>query len=192
MRWLFGIALVISLAFNAYFIVGEVVYYRGMAWAKSMEKAFGGKVEDISWAKGQSMFKDSLKKKFPELAGKKYFYINMWAMFCGPCIKEMPWLDSLAGAMDRKDVAYIFLSGESDKATKAMIERKKFKIKNFVYLNNMSDFISAVYNEQKKKSIIYPTIVIIDNKDKIIKYETGAYENANEAKEFLDEIGDLE
>ena len=143
-RLFFGIALVITLGFNVYFIIDEVVYQRNMEWGKRMEKAFGGKVEDISWDKGRAMFKDSLKKKYPELADKKYFYINMWAMFCGPCIKEMPWLDSLAGAMERKDVAYIFLAGESDKATNSMLERKKYKIKNFVYLNNMSDFISAV------------------------------------------------
>ena len=191
-RLLFGIALVGTLAFNAYFIIDEVVYQRNMEWGKRMEKAFGGKVEDVSWTKGLAMLKDSIKKKHPELAGKKYFYVNMWAMFCGPCIKEMPWLDSIAGTMERKDVAYIFLAGESDKATNAMIERKKFNIKNFVYLNNMSDFISAVYNEQKKKSISYPTIVIFDDKDKIIKYEVGAYENITEAKEFVDLIGKLE
>lgn len=192
MKWLIGIVLTLSLAANGYFIWNEIRYGQRMEWGKSMEKAFGGKVEDVSWTKGLAMLKDSIKKKHPELADKKYFYVNMWAMFCGPCIKEMPWLDSLAGTMERKDVAYIFLAGESDKATNAMIERKKFKIKNFVYLNNMSDFISAVYTEQKKKSISYPTIVIFDNKDKIIKYETGAYENKNEAKEFVDLIRDLE
>lgn len=192
MKWLIGILLTLSLAANGFFIWNEIRIRQNMEFGKTMEKAFGGKVEDVSWTKGLGMLKDSLDKKHPELAGKKYFYINMWAMFCGPCIKEMPWLDSLAGTMERKDVAYIFLAGESDKATNAMMERKKFKIKNFVYLNNMSDFISSVYNEQKKKSISYPTIVIIDNKDKIIKYETGAYENVTEAKEFLDLIGKLE
>ena len=191
MKWLIGILLTLSLAANGYFIWLEIRYHRNMEWGKRMEKAFGGKVEDVSWAKGLPMFNDSLRKHFPELKTKKYFYINMWAMFCGPCIKEMPWLDSLAGVIERKDVAYIFLAGESDKATKAMIERKKIKNKNFVYLSNMSDFISSVYNEQKKKSIAFPTIVILDNKGKIVHYETGAYENLKEAKEFVDLIEKL-
>lgn len=191
MRWLFGIALIVSLAFNAYFIAGEVVYYRGMQWAKSMEKAFGGKVENIPWTKGLPMFNDSLSKHYPELKTKKYFYINMWAMFCHPCIKEMPLLDSLAGTIERKDVAYVFLSDNSYKATKDLLVRKKFNIKNFVYLDNMDDFISSVYNEQKKKSKVFPTIIILDNKGKIVHYETGAYENIKEAKEFVDLIGKL-
>ncbi len=192
MKRLIGILLTLSLGANVFFVWSEIQYRQMIEYGKSMEKAFGGKVEDVPWTKGLAMLKDSIKKKNPELAGKKYFYVNMWAMFCSPCIKEMPWLDSLAGTMERKDVAYIFLAGESDKATNALIERKKFKIKNFVYLNNMSDFISAVYTEQKKKSISYPTIVIFDNKDRIIKYETGAFENIAEAKEFVDLIEKLE
>ncbi|HWY11173.1 MAG TPA: redoxin domain-containing protein [Bacteroidia bacterium] len=191
MRWLFGIALVISLAFNAYFIVGEVVYYHQMEYGKILNKAMGGSVGDVKWGKGLEMFNDSVKKKYPELSGKKYFYINMWAMFCSPCIKEMPWLDSLSGTINRMDVAYIFLAGESDKATNSLIERKKFKIKNFVYLNNMNDFISSVYNEQKKKSVVYPTVLIIDSKGKIYHSSTGAFENQNETKEFVDLINKL-
>ena len=151
-----------------------------------------GSVGDVKWGKGLQMFNDSVKKKYPELKTKKYFYINMWAMFCHPCIKEMPWLDSLSGTIDRKDVAYIFLAGESDKATNSLIERKKFKIKNFVYLNNMNDFISSVYNEQKKKSVVYPTVLIIDAKGKIYHSSTGAFANRNEAKEFVDMINKLE
>src|SRR5688500_13869120 len=108
MRWLFGIALVVSLSVNAYFIKEEVVYYRNMAFMKIMNSAMGGSVGDVTWGKGLGMFNDSLRIKFPELSAKKYYYINIWASFCGPCIKEMPWLDSLAGTIERKDVGYIF------------------------------------------------------------------------------------
>jgi thiol-disulfide isomerase/thioredoxin len=192
MRWLFCIALVISLSFNAYFIIDEAQYQRQMAFMKIMNSAMGGSVGDVTWGKGLGMFNDSLKTKFPELSGKKYYYINMWALFCHPCIKEMPWLDSLAGTIERKDVAYIFLQGNSDKSTNDLLERKKFKIKNFVYLNNMEDFISSVYNEQKKKSVVFPTVLIIDSKGKIYHSSKGAFENRNEAKEFVDLIEKLE
>jgi peroxiredoxin len=104
----------------------------------------------------------------------------------------MPWLDSLAGTIERKDVAYIFLANNSDKSTNDLLERKKFKIKNFIYLNNMEDFVSSVYNEQKKKSVVYPTVLIIDAKGKIYHSSTGAFSNFNEAKEFVDLIGKLE
>ncbi|HWY11167.1 MAG TPA: TlpA disulfide reductase family protein [Bacteroidia bacterium] len=191
MKWLLGILLTLSLGANTYFVWREIKYRENVEWGKRMDKAFGGKVENIPWSKGLPMFNDSLKKHYPKLKTKKYFYINIWAMFCHPCIKEMPLLDSLAGTIERKDVAYIFLSDNSYKGTKDLLVRKKFNIKNFVYLDNMDDFISSVYNEQKKKSKVFPTIVILDNKGKIVHYETGAYENVKEAKEFADLIEKL-
>lgn len=193
-KWLFGIALFISLALNVLNIIGEIGYQRQMEFVRVMNKAMGGGVDAsaVSWGKGLEMFNDSLMKKFPEQAGKKYYYINMWAMFCQPCIKEMPWLDSLAGEMNRKDVAYIFLSNTSDKSLNDLLKRKKFSIKNFIYLNNLGDFISSVYKEQKKKTVVYPTVLVIDAKGKIYHSSTGAYENMNEAKEFIDLIENLE
>ena len=193
-KWLFGIALFISLALNVLNIIGEISYQRQMEFVKVMNKAMGGGVDAsaVSWGKGLEMFNDSLQKKFPEQAGKKYYYINMWAMFCGPCIKEMPWLDSLAGTIKRKDVAYIFLSNTSDKSTNDLLSRKKFRIKNFVFLGNLGDFISSVYYEQKRKTMLYPTVVVVDSTGKLCKFSTGAYENFEDAKEFVKMIESLE
>ncbi len=193
-KWLFGIALFVSLALNVLNIIGEIGYQQQMEFVKVMNKAMGGGVDAnaVSWGKGLEMFNDSLHIKFPEQAGKKYYYINMWAAFCMPCIKEMPWLDSLAGQIKRKDVAYIFLSNCTDKSTDDLLKRKKFNIKNFIYLGNLGDFISSVYKEQKKKTIVYPTVLIIDAKGKIYHSSTGAYGDFNEAKEFAEMIEKLE
>ena len=66
----------------------------------------------------------------------------------------MPWLDSLAGELD-KDVGYFFVSEMSDAAAENCFKGKNYKIKNFVFLNNMKEFVSALCKE--KKTNAWPT-----------------------------------
>ena len=65
-------------------------------------------------------------------------------------------------------------------------------IKNFIFLNDMSDFISAICNEQGVKGKSYPMVLILDNKGKVLHYSVGAYQNLKEAAEFSEMINKLE
>lgn len=191
MKWLLYIVFLVSVGFNVYFYLDNRKYKENERFGKLLAKAMGSELSKTSFKDGFKQFTDSLRAKNPELASKKYFYISTWAGFCAPCIKEMPWLDSLAGTAD-KNVAYVFVSGMSDNSANAILKRRQYNIKNFVFLNNQNDFISSICNERKEKTIVYPMQMIYKNNGDPVYYETGAYESAKEAVDFVDEINKLE
>jgi thiol-disulfide isomerase/thioredoxin len=190
MKWILSILLLISIGFNVYFFIDNKKYEENKCFGEYMSKAMGSDINKTTFKDGFRQLKDSLKKKAPELLSKKYYYLSTWAAFCAPCIKEMPWLDSLAGTT-HKDVAFIFLSGMSESAANSIIARRKYKIQNFIFLNNQDDFISSVCNEKKVKTIVYPVQMIFKNNGDPVYYETGAYESVKEAAEFVEEINKL-
>ena len=46
----------------------------------------------------------------------KYLYIDMWATWCGPCRREMPYLIELEKKMEGKNITFLGLSTDEDKA----------------------------------------------------------------------------
>ncbi|AWO00448.1 redoxin [Chitinophaga alhagiae] len=49
--------------------------------------------------------------------------INLWATWCAPCIKELPWFEQLAQQMKNKPVKFIFLSLDMEDAYPQQINR---------------------------------------------------------------------
>ena len=46
----------------------------------------------------------------------KYVYIDMWATWCGPCRREMPYLKALAEKFEGAEIIFLGLSIDRDKA----------------------------------------------------------------------------
>jgi len=104
--------------------------------------------------------------KTNELHGK-ILIINCWSITCGPCIKEMPYLNDLKN--DLKSDKYVFLGITFDDTESITKFFKSDKLKN--YLNNQNPtFNFRIIPNQKTllNNILgvhsYPTTFIVDQK----------------------------
>jgi thiol-disulfide isomerase/thioredoxin len=171
------IVLFLSVGFNV-FSIWAVIRIRNN---KIQSEAFGSVINKTTWANGLELFRTKLKEKDKSCANKKYYYVNIWTNWCAPCIKEMPCLDSLAGTL-RTDIGYIFVSDISEDIANSCIKKKNYHLKNFIFLNDMNDFISGICNEIKIKSKSYPMVLILDQEGEIYHYSVGTSENLAELK----------
>ncbi|KIC02940.1 MULTISPECIES: TlpA disulfide reductase family protein [unclassified Flavobacterium] len=107
----------------------------------------------------QVAFKDILKK----YKGKT-LVIEVWASWCGDCVKAMPQVKELQA--NNPDVSYLFLSADktADK-WKAGIEKHEIKGDHFM----MNDGMKGVFGKAIDLDWI-PRYIIVDKKGKIVLY----------------------
>jgi len=168
-KTVFRIALAISLGFNIYFIY---TFYQGYRFAKVFDASMQGRYDNIS--DGTAYLLGRIAREQPQLLGKKYYFLSIWNMACGPCIKEMPVLDSLAALIPRKDIGYIHLTENSDRLVQAFLKRRQLSPKQFIYMNDGNDYIMALIRSQGLKGKGYPLQAIISSKGEL-KYFAGNY-----------------
>ncbi|WP_447642070.1 MULTISPECIES: TlpA family protein disulfide reductase [Chitinophagaceae] len=104
---------------------------------------------------------DSLTSKFKGNA----IYIDIWASWCAPCRREMPYSAALREKYKNKEVVFIYISTDLDKLAwkKACIEEKLEGNNSFVLSNN---FNSMFANKYKIKTI--PRYMLIGKDGKMI------------------------
>jgi thiol-disulfide isomerase/thioredoxin len=171
------ILLAVSIGFNVFFVWAVIRIHNN----KVKSEEFGGVINHTTWTRGLESFVTKLKEKDESLANKKYYFINVWVTWCIPCVIEIPRLDSLAGTLN-KDVAYVFVSDQTDKIISDCIKRKKYNINNFVFINDMNDFVSGICNERTVTEKSYPINLIADNKGNIYFFSIGTFETVQEVK----------
>lgn len=191
MKWILSISIVLSVSLNAYLIYDDVRHSYNQELVRSVNRSMGLEVNKTQWPQGLKMFQTKLKEKNKALVGKKYYYINIWTASCKPCIREMPWLDSIAGTLN-KDVGYIFLTDMNNEVATNIIKNKNYDLKKFILLNDMNDFVSGICNERKTRNKVYPMALILSNKGEVLHFSTGAYSNKREAAGFAELINKLE
>ena len=71
---------------------------------------------------------NGLERHFADWRGKGII-LNFWATWCGPCVREMPSLDRLAGQVADEGIVVIPISGEQNgrAIVRAFYERKGIK-----------------------------------------------------------------
>ncbi len=131
------------------------------------------RVQDIAYENGLSVFFEKMKQVNPELKKKHYYYFSAWNVRCGACIEEMPMLDSLSGSLS-ENIGCIYVSDDSDETIRAFLKRKHISSKHFTYLNDMDDFISAVYSSQNIKHKVFPTHFVTDSVGRILFFKEGS------------------
>ena len=107
----------------------------------------------------QTAFKDILKK----YKGKT-LVIEVWASWCGDCVKAMPKLKELQA--NNPKVSYLFLSADKT-AEKWKIGIEKHELKGDHFM--MNDGMKGVFGKAIDLDWI-PRYIIIDKKGKIVLY----------------------
>lgn len=113
----------------------------------------------------QFNFKDINGKKVSlnDLKGK-LVYIDVWATWCGPCKDELPALQKIEKAYQKKKIAFVSISVDEDpKAWKKMVKEKNLSgIQLIADRNWKSSFVES-YRIQG-----IPRFILIDSEGKII------------------------
>jgi thiol-disulfide isomerase/thioredoxin len=108
-------------------------------------------------------------------AGKKVF-VNFWATWCAPCIREIPSINRAAAELADEDFVFLFASDEDIETINIFLMEREFP-GNFVKLNGFfaTYGIGAV-----------PSSWLLDENGDVIVTWAGAYEW--DSAEMLDEI----
>ena len=69
-----------------------------------------------------------------DLAGieERVVFVNNWATWCGPCVREMPTIEALAERFETDDVAFVIVSDESLETVKTYVEEAGWELPIYV------------------------------------------------------------
>ena len=99
-----------------------------------------------------AMDKDGKTVKLSDFKGKKV-YINMWASWCGPCMREIPELEKTYQKLkDNKDIVFLSMTSPNDSEFKNQSPQDKGK--------------DVILNKAKELGATYP--VLFDVNDRFI------------------------
>ena len=99
-----------------------------------------------------AMDKDGKTVKLSDFKGKKV-YINMWASWCGPCMREIPELEKTYQKLKNdKDIVFLSMTSPNDSEFKNQSPQDKGK--------------DVILNKAKELGVTYP--VLFDVNDRFI------------------------
>ena len=99
-----------------------------------------------------AMDKDGKTVKLSDFKGKKV-YINMWASWCGPCMREIPELEKTYQKLkDNKDIVFLSMTSPNDSEFKNQSPQDKGK--------------DIILNKAKELGVTYP--ILFDVNDRFI------------------------
>lgn len=119
--------------------------------------------------------KPSPKFNYPNVAGEnlslddlkgKLVYIDVWATWCGPCIREIPSLKSLAADYKDKDVAIVSISIDPEKDHEKWLNMVKEKDLQGYQIFADKDWHSDFVRDYNIEGI--PRFILLDQEGKII------------------------
>ena len=105
----------------------QMISYFTNAYSKSTKIRKGNvspKFENYVDYKGGTKSLDSFKGK--------YVYIDVWATWCGPCVRQIPFLKSLEKEYHNKNIAFVSISTDESRRSGGSWEAAEKKWRDFV------------------------------------------------------------
>jgi thiol-disulfide isomerase/thioredoxin len=93
----------------------------------------------------------------------KTVFINFWETWCGPCVQEMPAIESARQQTDSTKIVFITIAEEDPGLIKAFKDRHDFHFNFFISQKKFSDLGVNTY----------PTTYVIDKDGKIVLTKIG-------------------
>lgn len=100
----------------------------------------------------------------------KIIFINFWATWCAPCVREMPSLQKMQESFNQQNIVFFFASDEPLNRIKNFQEKKQFDL-NFVHLETSLENLNIM---------ALPTTIIIDGEGNELFRETGSRDWSSE------------
>lgn len=92
----------------------------------------------------------------------KTVFINVWATWCGPCIKEMPSIERAKKLLNNSTIEFLLASNESVEEIEGFVKKRNMDL-HYIQLENLEELnIQAL-----------PTTIIINSKGELRFSETG-------------------
>jgi len=124
------------------------------------------------------------KTSLDDLKGK-YVYVDVWATWCGPCKKEIPFLKELEKQYHDKNIAFVSISIDKakdiDKWKKMVKDKEMTGVQLFADNDWKSDFVKD-YN-----IVGIPRFILIDPNSKIVSASALRPSNPD-TRAYLDEL----
>ena len=122
-----------------------------------------------------------LQGKAVKLPGTgRYRIINYWATWCGPCLIEMPLLDTFAQSQSDGEVMLIGIALDEAAAVKAYLKENPLKYPQFLEKAGKNDSSAQLGNERG----IIPFTVLISPDGALLKLKRGEFADIRELEAF--------
>jgi thiol-disulfide isomerase/thioredoxin len=144
----------------------------------------------VNFAESFKIFNSKFKNENINIVFEKYIYINIWSLGCQPCIKELPFINSLKDYIEKK-INYICVSSHSDNAVNNFLSTKKIAPLNLVFINGMQEFILSVFNEIDIEGMVFPTHVVMKKNGEILAFYNGSIHTQEQALPIINFIKNL-
>lgn len=89
----------------------------------------------------------------------KVLFVNIWGMWCGPCIRELPGIQKLHDSVNDERIAFLLLSNESIDTLNMFLEFNDYSFPVYQYADPLPAALSA-------RS--FPTTFIVDKDGNVV------------------------
>jgi thiol-disulfide isomerase/thioredoxin len=148
--------------------------------------------EALAWSPGQTKLDTTNRFKLSDYRGKKIVVVDMWATWCGPCMKGIPHLSKVADAVKGEDVVVIAMNTSDDEEPFEKFATGRGKDYKFLLARDPAgrdaDGNTIAHKLYGVRGI--PATFVIDKSGKIVGTVSGYTEGDTKLEQILKGLGE--